>query len=576
MATPDIAAALASLPAPQIDIGNDGIPVATERLAPYCPAGTPASSIYLTLKGCRSAFVGCWETCVGEAACKEAAHEQLCLIKEIDAFLSLLPRNVAEQGDRMMEYSQRMMTQLKEQPGEDDAERAANYQKAQQKEWVEAQPFHKEELECMRNICQRCTEYGPPAVQTELACKLQDWFRDQGGVDQAAEMMQSNSWYKWADDRELFLGLINEVCDTTEPWNDAKSAVLLVATNCAAFSAEMQKKDVLGGRSWVSDTGNLEEVKSIVGAHISCITAQLGVVEDELKAAGDFDVLRALGGEDSPRSPGGPIRQDRDDVLGQHPDYLRLKDMFTKQPHVMQSDVAGEGNIIVSDGWYTITDEVVASFDEAFHSVCETFRELARKTARVTHEAGTLNLDFDLSQCVCLQPYLLWLLTIARKINRPFQRRVHELLGEYYEGDPERAKIKAFRRCTEKQREDYSHRDHVMPSGAHMVDMVRCLLACPTAEDVVKVFDIISKHFTVLRVKNSFALEQAEFGFRQIIVNVLFTDPDDPTLRMVCEIQINLKAYAKVKHMIHRFYSIVRTQGTHELHSLLTKQVMPF
>jgi hypothetical protein len=44
----------------------------------------------------------------------------------------------------------------------------------------------------------------------------------------------------------------------------------------------------------------------------------------------------------------------------------------------------------------------------------------------------------------------------------------------------------------------------------------------------------------------------------------------------VCEVQLNLDAYLKVKHQIHRFYNILRCEARVALGQLLRKAAYPF
>lgn len=109
-----------------------------------------------------------------------------------------------------------------------------------------------------------------------------------------------------------------------------------------------------------------------------------------------------------------------------------------------------------------------------------------------------------------------------------------------------------------------------MPSAALLLDLVRCLVVCPTADEAVVAYRVIASNFAVLRVKNSFTEGATEVGFRQVLVNVLFSD-EISGLSMICEVQVNITAYARVKEQIHNLYSIARCAKPADVETLLTK-----
>ena len=41
---------------------------------------------------------------------------------------------------------------------------------------------------------------------------------------------------------------------------------------------------------------------------------------------------------------------------------------------------------------------------------------------------------------------------------------------------------------------------------------------------------------------------------------------------MICEIQLNLTKWCDVKHLIHRFYTIARSETDNEIYKLLVSQ----
>jgi len=124
---------------------------------------------------------------------------------------------------------------------------------------------------------------------------------------------------------------------------------------------------------------------------------------------------------------------------------------------------------------------------------------------------------------------------------------LQDLVGaDKYSGDPAKTKIKGFARMKEKQEDKYTHTEFAMPSCAVMCDVVRCLVECTDADDMVDTFNLICDNMKVgttapvpsarsacavfiscvwvlrccpgqvLRVKNGFAEKEVPFGFRQV------------------------------------------------------------
>jgi hypothetical protein len=67
----------------------------------------------------------------------------------------------------------------------------------------------------------------------------------------------------------------------------------------------------------------------------------------------------------------------------------------------------------------------------------------------------------------------------------------------------------------------------------------------------------------------------------QLLINVIHSEGEgDDRLTMVCEVQLNLESYIKVKHRIHRLYSVVRCEDNYgfqpDLYVQLIKKAVPF
>ena len=203
------------------------------------------------------------------------------------------------------------------------------------------------------------------------------------------------------------------------------------------------------------------------------------------------------------------------------------------------------------------------------------------------------------AESITVPPYLPFLLHRARRMAPVFDERMRVICGAIGGGTTyQAAPIKGFTRCLEKVREDYSHLDLAMPSSAHLLDVVRGLFVCPTVDDMVRTFAAIEAHAEVTRVKNGFRQDTVPFNFRQILVNVRLPCPLDDAGggggdaggqgggddggggggggHMICEVQLNLSTHVKVKHQIHRFYSILRCEKESGIDMQISKKAFPF
>ena len=180
-------------------------------------------------------------------------------------------------------------------------------------------------------------------------------------------------------------------------------------------------------------------------------------------------------------------------------------------------------------------------------------------------------------QALSYEPFSLFLLQRARMFNVPFHCQVKKLLSRFYgvHNDPTKASIKGFMRMCEKVEDDYVLEGQLRPCSACLCDVVRCLLVCPTSEDLIHAFNVVVSNFQVVRVKNIFVEKIVPMGFRQILMNVLYETEGIPG-KMICEIQLNLGEYAAVKHKIHAMYSISRIENKERVHDLLEKKARPF
>ena len=296
--------------------------------------------------------------------------------------------------------------------------------------------------------------------------------------------------------------------------------------------------------------------------HMNAITASLKQLEDKMQANGEYQKLSSIQEFEK-----GVLRQDRQDVLGDHPEYMAHQSFFQTLP--LTSEAYGYEMDVVS----TFLDpdmiqqlEIAQQvYDAAMsqNTVCALYSEMRGQTEATM-------------QC---QPYVYWLLHIARQVNCEFHQAIFDLLPQEYHGNAaenfKHNKIKGLLRCVEKTKSDYTHEENAMPTAARLVDIVRCLVVCESADAVLRAYTVIDANFEIVRVKNSFrTMDAVPYNFRQLLINVKFTNTKGVT--MICEIQINLTKYVEVKEVIHVLYGFLRINEYSGTMSLLTKHVNPF
>jgi hypothetical protein len=195
----------------------------------------------------------------------------------------------------------------------------------------------------------------------------------------------------------------------------------------------------------------------------------------------------------------------------------------------------------------------------------------------------------NFKQRLYVQPFIMWLLHVSRRFAPSFHARMRSILPSdtdyttqnkstvtipsascYHE-----ASLKGLQRCMEKSNDDYHFLDgNAMPTGARLLDVVRGLVVSPSVAHLVECYNRICQSFTVLRIKNGFAEEDPKYGFRQILMNVEMPGEigsmEEGSV-MVVEVQLNLASYVKVKHTIHRFYSVLRCTNEEDLDGVVKK-----
>merc|ERR1712113_757856 len=120
------------------------------------------------------------------------------------------------------------------------------------------------------------------------------------------------------------------------------------------------------------------------------------------------------------------------------------------------------------------------------------------------------------------------------------------------------APVKSISRCSVKYKSDYE--DFQQPRCANILDMVRCMLVFDSPKEIIEAFALIDREFAIVHVKNSFAEESPEFNYRQLLVIVRHAAPAEHFSdgAMLCEIQIQLRAFAQVRQTLHTYYEIYR------------------
>eukprot|EP01084_Bolivina_argentea_P257821 434451_1 len=97
--------------------------------------------------------------------------------------------------------------------------------------------------------------------------------------------------------------------------------------------------------------------------------------------------------------------------------------------------------------------------------------------------------------------YVDFVLKIGETLQIPFQKDMKELFantnGEYFE-----APIKKFKRCLQKI--DYDYKEEKQPVGAHILDIVRCLVVYENIKDLIDAYNLLSSKYKVCRLKNNF------------------------------------------------------------------------
>ena len=95
-----------------------------------------------------------------------------------------------------------------------------------------------------------------------------------------------------------------------------------------------------------------------------------------------------------------------------------------------------------------------------------------------------------------------------------------------------------------------------------VVDWVRCGMVAKDCAEAVLLIRKVAEKFRVLRVKNTMGDEESSsFGYRSIILNIEYQNPEVPAIKMVCEVQIILKSFFAIRQQMHLYYKILRAES---------------
>lgn len=130
------------------------------------------------------------------------------------------------------------------------------------------------------------------------------------------------------------------------------------------------------------------------------------------------------------------------------------------------------------------------------------------------------------------------------------------------------APLKTYERMIEKAIEYRNEENMKYPSAYQICDVNRCSITFDNFQDMIDGFKILEKKFVVLRSKNRFDTNydaNKSDGYRDMLFNVLFTHRKYSNLKMICEIQFQLKAFLNIKKKQHKLYKIIRAGNSQTL-----------
>ena len=273
-----------------------------------------------------------------------------------------------------------------------------------------------------------------------------------------------------ARENGILLNIIKEALSQPENhddpvWRATNAAVLSLCSHWGSYSANTSKST------------NFQNVVTTVSGFMERITKELELIESLMRTSGELAMLGALPFDNAMYDKESKrARQNDDNILGKHPMYLKYEKSFKKEPVLMFASAA-------SPGFPYYTNIPRAMFDE----FPEDMREMCVWMADACGVAVPPSTPMECT--INAQPYIFFLLMIARRVNGGFHEKIKSLVGgsRYGDGNPLEANIKGYSRMKEKQEEKYTHQEYGMPGSSVMCDVVRCLVTCADPDDMRKV-----------------------------------------------------------------------------------------
>eukprot|EP00483_Globobulimina_turgida_P004849 UN04858 len=108
--------------------------------------------------------------------------------------------------------------------------------------------------------------------------------------------------------------------------------------------------------------------------------------------------------------------------------------------------------------------------------------------------------------------------------------------------------IKTISRARFKIKEDYMKDEK--PVEGSVLDWVRCAIICENDIEMKSLFDLLCQTYKgyIIRMKNKFDPKyEVHGGYRAVMVNLIWTDKNNPLLKMIIEIQLILTSYLPIR-----------------------------
>eukprot|EP01084_Bolivina_argentea_P055380 101547_1 len=119
------------------------------------------------------------------------------------------------------------------------------------------------------------------------------------------------------------------------------------------------------------------------------------------------------------------------------------------------------------------------------------------------------------------------------------------------------AAVKSISRVLNKE-DDY--RGNSSPLSQYILDWVRCGIIIETVEELLSLYELICEKFggNIIRIKNGFGKDvNTSYGYRAVLINLIY---ENDGLKMICEVQLILLSYLKVRKKMHLYYKIARVE----------------